>query len=56
VVHGDTADAVDVTPASQSYGDLERLPAGVSAGTKVIDKPPKNLTDGMRVKLAESSS
>jgi RND family efflux transporter MFP subunit len=55
VVRGDRAHAVDVTPAKGDYGDLKRLPAGVAAGTKVIDKPAAALADGDRVKVEQSS-
>jgi RND family efflux transporter MFP subunit len=43
-----------VTPAQQQYGDLRLLPSGVAAGAKVIDKPPKALQDGSRVKAGKS--
>ena len=56
VVHGDTVDAVQVTPAPQSYGDLKLLPKGVPPGAEVIDKPPEKLDDGTRVKIAGTAS
>ncbi|HET7268846.1 MAG TPA: efflux RND transporter periplasmic adaptor subunit [Oleiagrimonas sp.] len=54
VVHGDTAEAVRVTPAQQAYGDMKLLPEGVKDGSEVVDKPPQALTDGMQVQVTES--
>ena len=54
VVHGDTVDAVRVTPAQQTYGDMKLLPEGVEDGAEVVDKPPQNLTDGMQIQVAGS--
>ncbi|HET7299491.1 MAG TPA: efflux RND transporter periplasmic adaptor subunit [Oleiagrimonas sp.] len=54
VVHGDTTDAVRVSPAQQSYGDLKLIPEGVSPGATVVDKPPQKLADGMAVKREKS--
>ncbi len=55
VVHGDTAEAVKVTPAPQSYGDMKLLPEDVQPGAEVIDKPPETLKGGTRVKVIGSS-
>lgn len=55
VVHGDRAEAVHVTPAQQTYGDLKLLPEGVAAGARVVDKPSEKLDDGMRIKVSGSS-
>ncbi|HET6586754.1 MAG TPA: efflux RND transporter periplasmic adaptor subunit [Oleiagrimonas sp.] len=54
VVHGDTVDAVQVTPAKENYGDLKRIPEGVPAGAEVVDKPPKGLSDGASVQHEKS--
>ncbi len=54
VVHDGSANAVKVTPAQQSYGDLKLLPEGVKPGAEVVDKPPEKMADGMRVKAAKS--
>jgi len=40
-----------VQPATQSYGDLRLLPAGVKAGDSVVVAPPATLTDGADVHI-----
>jgi RND family efflux transporter MFP subunit len=51
VVQGDRAHAVSVTPAKDDYDDLKRVPTGIRAGAKMIDKPSAELVDGMRVQV-----
>ncbi|KGI77131.1 efflux RND transporter periplasmic adaptor subunit [Oleiagrimonas soli] len=45
-----------VAPAKQLYGDLRRLPQGVSVGDRVVDRPPPTLHDGDRVRMASPRS
>src|SRR5690606_36655352 len=52
VVDGDTADQRVVTPATQDYGDLKLIPAGIALGATIIDKPVDALEDGARVEEA----
>lgn len=52
VVDGETVDQRVVTPATQEFGDLRLIPAGVALGAKVVDKPGDALEDGTRVKVA----
>ena len=40
-----------VQPATQSYGDLRLLPAGVKSGDRVVVAPPATLTDGADVHI-----
>ncbi|HEX7342440.1 MAG TPA: efflux RND transporter periplasmic adaptor subunit [Rhodanobacteraceae bacterium] len=54
-VHGNKAEAVNVTPAQQTYGDMKLLPHGVAAGTEVVATPPAKLAGGMRVKVTTTS-
>ncbi|HLS05579.1 MAG TPA: efflux RND transporter periplasmic adaptor subunit [Wenzhouxiangella sp.] len=52
VVRDDAAKAVQVSPASGSHGSFRLIPAGISPGEKVIDKPASELADGARVRTA----
>ncbi len=54
VVQDGQAHARTVNPATQSYGDLRLLPAGVQAGAQVIDKPPADLADGAAVQVKKN--
>jgi RND family efflux transporter MFP subunit len=51
VVDGDTADQRVVTPATQDYGDLKLIPAGIALGATIIDKPVDALEDGARIEV-----
>lgn len=55
VVQGGTAHMRTVQPADRNYGDLKLLPAGVSAGERVVVSPPPKLRDGARVKFDTDS-
>jgi RND family efflux transporter MFP subunit len=52
VVEGDTAKQRVVAPATQDFGDLKLIPAGVALGAKLVDKPVDALEDGAKVKVA----
>lgn len=52
VVSEDTARQRTVEPATQAYGEMRLLPAGVQAGETVVVSPPAELKDGARVKSA----
>lgn len=56
VVDGDRVRQRAVDPDRQAYGDLRLLPAGVAAGTVVVDDPPGALHDGSRVRIGKKPS
>ncbi|THD06902.1 efflux RND transporter periplasmic adaptor subunit [Rhodanobacter lindaniclasticus] len=49
VLDGERVRQHTVTPATQTYGDLRLLPAGVKAGDSVVISPPADLHDGTRI-------
>ncbi len=53
VLEEDRVHAVRVVPAGPDDGDMKRIPEGVTAGTKLVAKPPRDLADGDRVTVAK---